>query len=111
MEPSFPAIARIEFPVRLEFVVHFSSVSFALILSKFGSCSRRRCSRHIGSALPVDDERGAFGHAGHTEIELRQKRIVGDAVLARDPVFVIVSNGTLMFSFSPKPPAQTDYRR
>src|SRR5438309_2578514 len=37
MERTFPAVAGVEFPEGFEFVRHFSSASFALILSKFGS--------------------------------------------------------------------------
>src|ERR1044071_3545853 len=45
--------------------------------------------RVLDHAVLIDNERGALGHAAHSEIHLRQERIVHHAILLRDVVFVI----------------------
>ena len=43
----------------------------------------------LDHAVLIDDERGAFRHAAHSEIHLRQERVVHHAVILRDLVFVV----------------------
>src|ERR1043166_6420185 len=43
----------------------------------------------LDQAVLIDDECGAFRHARHAEVFLRQKRIIGNAVIARDLVLII----------------------
>src|SRR5215831_17180685 len=45
--------------------------------------------RVLNHAISIDDERRALGHAGHSEIHLRQERIVHHAIFLRDFVFVV----------------------
>src|SRR5438477_585476 len=43
----------------------------------------------LDHATSIDDERGTLWHTAHSEIDLRQKRIVNDSVIFRDLMLVI----------------------
>ena len=43
----------------------------------------------LDNAVLIDDEGGAFRNPRHAEVQLRQKRVVGDAIFLGDFVFVI----------------------
>ena len=95
MEKSFAAVPGVELCQRFEFVASLQLRQFRFDLVEIGKLARVVVAfRVLDHAFAVDDKGRAFRHPAHTQVHLRQERVVDHVVAASRPCARNRSGGT-----------------